>query len=240
MISRIRVGTWNVHEGVTDHGDVLDEAVEHVLAERLDLLALQEVPFPEGSRSSPLLTELAERTRLRHYQANVLSPSWLVQGKRSGVAVASRFPIETAAVAVLPNPRLERGGMLSFDKGTVTARVRAMGRLVAMTSLHMPPFHRFGRRADDPDFGYIWDNLAKQLEPEEDEVTVIAGDFNTSHRRLLLRRIGADLETSVTGATRRGKAVDDIVHSASVARVSARVVRTFSDHCLCVAELDLG
>ncbi|MFC4112273.1 endonuclease/exonuclease/phosphatase family protein [Nonomuraea zeae] len=239
-MTTIRVGAWNVHEGVAEHGDVAGECVERVLDERIDLLALQEVPFPADRGLSPLLARLAERTRLRHHARNVLSPAWLVPGMLSGVAVASRFPIETTADTVLPNPRLESGGLRSFDKGAVTAVVKAAGQVVAMTSVHMPPFHRFGERADNPELGYIWDSLARHLEPKEGELTVIGGDFNTPHRGLLLERIEAELESSVSAPTHKGKAVDDIVHSASVKRLSARIVRTFSDHCLCVVELGLA
>jgi endonuclease/exonuclease/phosphatase family metal-dependent hydrolase len=242
-VTTIRVGTWNVHEGVAEHGDLTEECVQRVLDERLDLLALQEVPFAAGDAPplppSPLLARLAERTSLRHHAGNVLSPTWLVQGMWSGVAVASRFPIETAVEIVLPNPRLESDGMRSFDKGAVTAVVKAAGRVVAMTSLHMPPFHRFGRKAQNPDFAYIWDHLAKQLEPRHGELAVIAGDFNTSRRDLLLRRIGATLESSVREPTHNGTAVDDIVHPPA-GRVSSRVVPTSSDHHLCVVELELG
>lgn len=225
---------------MTERGQSFEECVERVLAERLDLLALQEVPFPGEERPSPLLVSLAERTQLRHHAVQVLSPAWLVRGQLSGVAVASRFPIEVSTAGRLPNPGLESPSMTSFDKGTVTAWVKARGRVVAMTSLHMPPFHRFGRRAEDGSFGYIWDNLAKQLEPEGDELLIIAGDFNTPHRQLLLHRMNADLRSSVTVPTHKGKTIDDIVHSTLAEQVSTRVVKTFSDHCLCVVELSLG
>lgn len=239
MTSTIRVGAWNVHEGMTQGGQSFEECVDRVLAERLDLLALQEVPFSGGERPSPLLVSLAERTQLRHHAANVLSPAWLARGQLSGVAVASRFPIEASTTGTLPNPGLKSPDMISFDKGTVTARIEARGRVMAMTSLHLPPFHRFGRRAEDRSFGYIWDDLAKQLEPEGDELLIIAGDFNTPHRQLLLRRMNAGLRSSVTVPTHKGRTIDDIVHSTSAEQVSSRVVQTFSDHCLCVVELRL-
>jgi endonuclease/exonuclease/phosphatase family metal-dependent hydrolase len=235
----LRIGAWNVHEGVAEHRSALDECAERILDERLDLLALQEVPFSPGSESSPFLSRLAMSTPLRHHAVRVLSPSWLVPGMRSGVAVASRFPIETVKGAVLPNPRLVHGGFRTFDKGSVTAVVKVGEHLVAMTSLHMPPFHRFGRRADNPEFGYIWDRLATQLEPEQGELAVIAGDFNTPNRHLLLRRIGVDLHSSVSRPTHNGTAVDDILHPASVERRSSRLIDTFSDHSLCVVELSL-
>ncbi|MEW9549520.1 endonuclease/exonuclease/phosphatase family protein [Nonomuraea sp. NPDC050783] len=239
-MSRIRVGTWNVHEGVGAPGGIADECVRRVLEERIDLLALQEVPFPAGSRPSPLLRGLAERTPLRHLAHHVLSPAWLVEGPAfSGVAVASRFPIGATADADLPNPRLERDGLRSFDKGGVTAFVEVAGRTVAMTSLHMLPFHRFGRRAEDRDFVHIWENLAKQLTPKDDEIPVIAGDFNTPRRDLLVARMHVELASAISEPTHRGMALDDVVHAAAARRVSARTVATFSDHRLCVVELDL-
>ncbi|MFC6080340.1 endonuclease/exonuclease/phosphatase family protein [Sphaerisporangium aureirubrum] len=231
----VRVGTWNVNEAtaVRSGVDPFLEILHLVREQRLDLLAMQEVPFPDCSDVSPLFQRLLGETQLSYMAGHNLSPSYVRPGGRSGVAIASRFPFDEVTRAVFPNPQLVSEGIYSFDKGTVTIRISLGGRKITLGSVHLFPFHRFHRRAEEPEFSAIWDHLAKEVEQYDDEVVVFAGDFNTEQRDLVLRRLEGPLQSALPGGR-----VDDVLFGGA-RLVTVTTVPTFSDHPLCIAELDL-
>ncbi|MFI6732248.1 endonuclease/exonuclease/phosphatase family protein [Nonomuraea sp. NPDC050451] len=225
----LRVGTWNVHEGRHDGGDQsgTHEVVRLIRELDLDVLALQEVVF-DGNRS-PMLDAIAGRTELRHVEGHPLSPAMCGTGS-AGIALAARTPLEDVRRAVLPNPCLVKGDWHSYDKGLMTARLAYSGRMIAVGCLHMVPFHRFGRVAEDPDFGHIWEQAAKEIAYALLPLTFVGGDFNTDRRDLL--------DLPLVAAHRDG--VDTILHSPPAPSRPPDSIPTFSDHPCRVAEFALA
>ncbi|MEO3809320.1 endonuclease/exonuclease/phosphatase family protein [Sphaerisporangium sp. B11E5] len=233
--AHVRIGTWNVNEAIAlgSGEDTLPEIVRIVREQRLDMLALQEVPFLGRSEVSPLFGPLLSETQLSHVAGHSLSPSYVRPGGRSGVVVASRFPLGEITRAVLPNPGLVSDEMHSFDKGTVMARITLGGCGITLASVHMFPFHRFQRCAEEPEFSVVWDHLADEVSRCKDDVVVVAGDFNTDQRSLVLGRLAVPMESAITEGQ-----VDDVLFGGA-RLVTVATVPTSSDHPLCVAELDL-
>lgn len=240
--TRLRVATWNLLECVCD-GATADPAAELLSVlndEHIDLIALQEVPFAGRSDVSPLLSSISARTPLRHTAGYVLSRS--IRGDRgwSGLAVASRFPIDSFRAAVLPRPRLARGGPWTQDRGLVTVHSTVAGREVAMTAVHLFPFQRLGRQAEEPEFAEMWRWLAEQLEPDDEETVLVAGDFNTPCRHLLLDRSRLPLHSALHGRpTRDGQALDDVLYGKGATLAAVAVLPTRTERPLCVADLVL-
>ena len=110
---------------------------------------------------------------------------------------------------------------------------------LTVVSLHALPFRRFGRQPEEPEFSRIWQALADLLHNYRDGPLVVAGDFNTRHRTLVLDAAERPLTRAVGDRpTHRGQPTDDVLYTEElVQRAEPRVIPTFSDHALCVVEL---
>ena len=209
----------------------------------LDVLALQEVPF-DASGGSQLLDRLAGESSLRHVATHILSSSSFFPDASAGVAVASRFPMETLARHRLPNPCLvaERGGrkISSHEKGALSVRLRVVDVDICFTTVHMLPFHVFGRSASEPSFSEIWSSLCNLLDSFDGAPTVLAGDLNTTKRDLIFTEVANPLESALDGTpTHRGWPVDDILYSRHFLMKKVGVAESSSDHAICRADLEL-
>lgn len=243
----IRVGTWNIHEGIpaTDSDrEAGDELIAQLSESALDILALQEVPFDRAG-NSPFLQRIAARSELRHVSGFPLSQASHHPGFRSGVAIASRLPHTVENRLLLPNPRLRsvRGGEIwrSWDKGLIIAKIDFPEAPIRLASIHCYPFHDFGRRASDRKFERIWHELADAVSRIPGPV-ILAGDFNTERRELITRNLNQiDLIPVFSGVdTHDGRSVDDILHDATMTHQSSKAIQNFSDHALCQAEFVFG
>jgi len=253
MSRAVRVGTWNVREGLPDRScapedrpAAMREFAKLVNEAAVDVLAVQEMDFDPAGRSMVRDT-LRSATALEHVYAEPLSPSAYLPGHRSGLAIASRVPVLAHGLDLLPNPRLRNGpgpaGMVSYDKGLIAGTVRCADQDGAagltVVSLHALPFRRFGRQPEEPEFSRIWQALADLLHNYRDGPLVVAGDFNTRHRALVLDAAERSLSRAIGDLpTHRGQPTDDVLYTDElVQRAEPQVIRNFSDHGLFVVEL---
>jgi endonuclease/exonuclease/phosphatase family metal-dependent hydrolase len=242
----LRVGSWNIHELISDGGErrAVSEILEQVGDAALDVLLLQEVPFAPGGQSA-LLDLLTERTTLRFASSTLLSRSVHDPGLRSGVAVVSRCAQSAHAGLLLPNPglRAHHAGreVMSWDKGAHFVHLELGDAPVCAGSVHSFPLHVFGRNPAEPAFEPVWRALAEALDNRPEPWALLGGDFNAVDRDLLFRFVTRRrLSSSNKGiGTHNGRAVDDIVHDRDITLREFSVVDGFSDHALCLAEFEI-
>lgn len=244
-MTRLRVATWNVHEGIPADGATLDDPSVFwapLVAAEADVAALQEVLFPAPGELGdlPLVAKFAG---MPHIASFPLSTSSTRAGALAGLALLSRYPLHDERRSKLPNPRLRHEGdgcvLSSHDKGLLEAVLDHNGHSVRMISLHALPFHRFGRIPQD--FESIWAALAKSLGPLDSLPLLVGGDFNTDQRELLTERVDGRLHQAIGDRkTHLGRSTDDILYTDAFGLVTSEVIRTRSDHALCLAELELA
>ncbi|MEV6756807.1 endonuclease/exonuclease/phosphatase family protein [Streptomyces sp. NPDC051214] len=252
----LTVVSWNLHEGVdgssgafaNEAGPADPRATAEVLAmitERgVDVAAFQEVGFDRHGHAE-LLEEVQRRTPLRHLAAHPLHASSFTPGRRSGVAVASRFPLRNTGRYLLPNPGLrvvlDGQEIHSHDKGHVRVTVDLGEAQVDVVSLHSFPFYLFRRDAAEPEFKDIWRALADELDrPGGPGRLLVCGDFNANASGLLLDTLGVPLASTFDGRpTQRNRSVDDVLHSPDLVLTESVTVDNFSDHRACVAVFQL-
>ena len=244
----MRVATWNVREGVPEgyekrppHSTVLDDMAAKVRELELDLLVLQEVDFSSNG-DSHVINAIKSDTHLQNSREYSYSPSSFYAGMRAGMALVTRFPIVRHSSFLLPNPDLkvsyEGRQVGTFDKGVLSCVVDMNGIRTSVVAVHMFPFHMFERSASDPAFASGWEHI-RRLIARLGEPLIVAGDFNTSKRDLVVRGSEQRLQSAVDAQiTHRGFSADDILYSAGRFRIDrVDVLDNFSDHQLCVAEL---
>lgn len=245
----VRVATWNLHEGLPAQartGSISSEVRDEITAltdkNSIDVLALQEVDFDHG-RTSELLDTIVSETALKYFATFPISESSFFKEKNAGIAIVSRFPLGCVVKVMLPNPHLcvsGRMGMRSHDKGFLAARVEADGFDVTVVALHALPFHIFKREAAAPEFRYIWKQLAHDIESLDFGPLIVCGDFNTPRRDLVLDEIRTEMTRAIGDRpTFENFAYDDILYASDYfTQLAVGVVRNFSDHALCIAELE--
>jgi endonuclease/exonuclease/phosphatase family metal-dependent hydrolase len=232
-----------VHEGVCADGR-LPETQESFWAElvaaRVDVAALQEVRLrADGDLDD--LTLAAKSAGMPHVSVFSLSASSVREGELAGLALLSREPFRDEQREKLPNLGLsgeaDGSSIESYDKGLLSAVLDHNGLPLRVVSLHVPPFHRFGRAADE--FPFLWEAVAKSIGPLDGTPLLVCGDFNTDDRELLTDQIDGELRSAIAGQeTHRGRSFDDILHSDALDLVHREVIPTQSDHAICVAEFD--
>lgn len=248
---RLRLATWNLREGrpagsLSDDlsSKAIGQVVRLVNSMQVDAIALQEVDLHGHLPASRILEALSTETDLGNTASMRLSRSSFEAGDSMGIAVATRFPIESAKKYFLPNPELPvtwgDQTASSFDKGAISCVMKTAGSHIRFISVHIFPFHRFGRTAQDADMAGVWKTVSAFIE-ESQQPVVVAGDFNTNRRDLIPEVAGGTMCSAVgLLPTHNGSATDDIIFSQHFEQMGRpRVVDNFSDHMLCVADLAL-
>jgi endonuclease/exonuclease/phosphatase family metal-dependent hydrolase len=246
-LTRLRVATWNVHEGIPVDGPGSGAEAplwDALVAADVQVAALQEVRFSELGEPEGLAA-VAERLGMPYLRSFPLSSSCFRASDSVGVALLSRFPLAEERRTLLPNPRLQSGSngcvSVTHDKGVLSAVVRWGRRLVRVASVHSFPFHRFGRAPEEDEFDGVWSTLARSIHASEEEAVLVCGDFNTERRELLTDHMDRKLYRAIVDrVTHRDLATDDILFSEELDLVESEVVSTYSDHALCVAEFRLS
>jgi endonuclease/exonuclease/phosphatase family metal-dependent hydrolase len=244
-VTRLRVVTWNVHEGLRADGELPDSSASfwaELVAAEVDIAALQEVRFSAAGELGDLALA-AESGGMPHIAAFPLSASSFWAGDLAGLALLSRHPFRDEQRKKLPNPGLsnehDESVLTSHDKGLLSAVLHHNGRSVRVISLHAPPFHRFGRVPRE--FTSIWAELGKSIGPLDDLPLLVGGDFNTDDRELLTEQVDGRLRRAIgCQDTHGGKSTDDILYTDALDLVGSKVIGTQSDHALCLAEFELS
>ena len=230
----LRVMSYNVHVGIgVDKQLDLRRVAEVIRRERPDLVGLQEVDV--GVRRTNRVDQIAELARLTGMHA-AFAPNLEYQGGWYGVAVLSRFPIQTVEHKLFDHLReAERRGCLRIE-------VEAGGRRLSFATTHLDYQHRDNRRFETEQ---LLAALARVRSP-----VVVAGDFNDepagdSYRLMLTRFADAWAVARESGdgltypADKPVKRIDYVFHTAALRARRAWVVESVaSDHRAVVAELE--
>ncbi len=160
----------------------LDEYINYFRAQNADILSLSEVHL-ETKNTSDMVTRIAEELGMPYHSSLALSNSHLDTGKQLGMAVISRYPITGQTEFKIPSPGLEitrpnGDHWKMFDKGGQRVYLDIDGKTVALVNFSYFPFHHFNRRVDEPEFKVLRQNLLNVLLADNDNPTIITGDFN--------------------------------------------------------------
>lgn len=209
----VRVVSWNVWgvPYVTPSLDARFDAIAEAVAPlRADVLALQEVWEPEHGT---LLRERLAEIGLVH------TIHWIDEGRRSGLFIASRWPLEALAFE-----RFRMGGDplvpwhvdYMADKGVALVRVNAPGRSFLVANTHLQA--AYGAFEYTPIRVGQMLQLAALLDRVEGPL-VVAGDLNTRQEELGFRALVA--RTGLVDAA-PGFGIDALLHRGGLVTLGHR------------------
>jgi endonuclease/exonuclease/phosphatase family metal-dependent hydrolase len=250
MKTMFRIGTWNIL-GRRDHhlcASARDGSIQAILdTEPVDVLSLQEVHFYDGEADPQLIKEL-QAAGLKHFIGRPFSPSHLDTKAQLGVGIAARSPLFGVYEHRLENPGLKavvRGTDWSLhDKGLIGAEIQLHdNQTLRVYSLHLFPFFEFGVPDDDNYVEQMWRELWDYADVAAgDNKVILAGDYNQVDRamaakvwsRTQWRFCAPNIPTTTTGMS-----LDDIAVNWLGETTPPKVVATFSDHHLIVANIEV-
>jgi endonuclease/exonuclease/phosphatase family metal-dependent hydrolase len=149
-----------------------------------DILCLAETLLDDDQGNSSMVKDFSEALYLPFYKALGHEPSWIYVGKLYGMAILSRYPIETYEIFKLPNPKLEvdrpdGSHWIMHDKFAQYAELEVDGKKLNLFNLHYFPVHHFGKRMQDKDLSHIREELVSIFKGKNLKIpTIITGDFN--------------------------------------------------------------
>lgn len=248
----MKIGTWNISSGInvnnynnelfdiTPSVNVNDECLtqiaELIKQNDLDVVALQEVIT---TPSFHFLENLSKLCGLKHFCEFEISPGFLIENTRFGVAILSKYPIHNVQNKLFKNPNLkkvtEKGSYSSHDKGYICATIKG----ITFISTQFLPFHRFNEKIVH--FKDYFDELQNDAIKTN---AIVCGDFNAVLGFCELAKVLDKLQSTHTFCfdnitTTDGKRTDNILVPKDT-RIKNQHIETEitpSDHFLCVIEI---
>lgn len=251
----MKIATWNISSGVNTanyQGELFDKQIEasaedeclKQIAEQIkkydiDVIALQEVIT---TKTFCFMENLCKLTGLEYFETFENSPGFLVKDSMFGVAVLSRYPIETVKKEFFKNPNLtkttEKGVYTTHDKAFMCVSIKTEPEINVITTQFLP-FHRFN--ADILEYKDTFDAFQKFASNNN---VFVCGDFNVTqgNEKLvkLLDKISLTHKLTFDAVTTTdGKRCDNIFvpNNVKVKNAYMETSVTPSDHYLLVIEI---
>ncbi len=248
----MKIGSWNISSGInvnnykdelfdiTPRVNVNDECLiqisQLIKQNNLDIIALQEVIT---TPSFHFLENLSKLTGLKYFCEFEISPGFLIENTRFGVAILSKYPIKNIQNKLFKNPNLnkvtEKGTYSSHDKGYISATING----ITFISTQFLPFHRFNEKIVN--FKYYFNEFQSDVIKNN---AIVCGDFNAVSGASELGKVLDKLQTTHTFCfndvtTTDGKLTDNILLPKGT-KIKNKYIETKitpSDHFLCVIEI---
>lgn len=250
---KLKIATFNISGGVYEDDqsvDYLDKSqferidtrlhndiVRIANEEQLDILCFQEIITTE---SFHYIDKILAETELKYTATLELSPCNTLKDARCGIAILSKYPLTEGAKELFTNPMLAKttssgNTYYTFDKGYQTVTVELGEKKITLLNHHNFPFRRFNSTPEaNPAVFAEFDSKIAALTPD-----IVAGDFNAEAFLGLMPYLSDHyVKTIDEGTTDDGKKFDNILVKKGTA-TSAKLVKSFSDHYMVVAEIEL-
>jgi len=172
-IDDLRVLVYNIHAGKDAQGvDNLERVAEIVRDTRADVVLLQEVDV--GTRRSGNVDQPARLRELTGYHV-AFGKTLDYQGGLYGIAVMSRWPIDSSRVTSLPiHPPQLRSGVSYEPRGALRAFIRAPAGALVVVNTHLDASRDDAYRRQEARTIIA---IADSLRPAG--LLLVGGDFNS-------------------------------------------------------------
>ena len=250
---KLKIATFNISGGVYEddqsvdyldksqferidarlHDDIIRIANE----EQLDVLCFQEIITTE---SFHYIDKIVAETELKYVSALELSPCNTLKDARCGIAILSKYPLTEEAKELITNPMLAKTTSsgktyYTFDKGYQIVTIELGDQSIRLFNHHNFPFRRFNSTPEaNPTVFAEVDGVIASYTPD-----IVAGDFNAEAFLDLMPYLAEHYTKTIdAGTTDDGKKFDNILVKKGT-DANAKLIESYSDHYMVVAEIVL-
>ena len=248
----IKVATFNISGGFyigNEDTEYLDrEAVDSVdnrlkeqiiniiNEEQFDAICFQEIITTE---EVAYLKSIAENTNLKYYDFFELSECNIVKNTRCGIAIFSKYPMNSIVKEMFPNPRLSKttasgNTYYTYDKGYMICSIEKDGKAISILTHHGFPYGRFNSTSSEnkPVFSFF-DDVVEKYNPD-----IVTGDFNADNFMELMPKMqNTYIKTTNDVTTVDGKKLDNILVHKNIG-YSSKTMKLLSDHFIVISNLE--
>lgn len=241
----------NVFTGFHPH-----KYLEYFAKESPDILCMAECLMDDQSGKSDFVERISAACELPYYKNLVGEKAFFVDGKFYGLSICSKFPFATYGVEKLANPQLETirpngDHWVMHDKYIQKATLKiGKDKFMHLSNTHMFPFQHFGKRFWDAAFSKCRRQWAEMLRPDEEEASIIVGDFNTVgisiEQAFPELGIGRKMQSLISydGKNYQPKypydtQIEYILASSDFKLIAAKADMVYSDHPFLIAEIEM-
>ena len=215
---------------------LLNELVETVNKEDIDILCIQEVIT---TPSVEYLKKISEKTNLKYYDAFELSPCNLVKNTEFGVAIMSKYKINSSKKSIFPNPKISKttsSGNTYYlhDKGYIICDVEIENKNLTILTHQGFPFRRFNSTPEQhPQVFEHFNDVIKKF-----NIDIVTGDFNAENFMQLIPTLNDNYQRTINQVTTvDGKNFDDILINKNK-KYNSKLIKLLSDHFMLITTIN--
>ncbi len=248
----MRIGSYNISGGFynsedkTDYLDkeaveavdnkMLQQIIDTINSEKIDVICFQEIITTEKVQ---YIQSICNGTELKYFDFYELSECNIVKDTNCGIAVLSRYPLETIKKELFPNPGLTKTTKTGktyylFDKGYMVVEIMANNKNNRLLVNHGFPYGTFNSTSEDnPQVFEFFDNAIKELNPD-----IITGDFNAENFMELMKYTSDNYIRTINDATTvEGHKIDDFLVKENT-KYDKKILKLLSDHYMIIIDIE--
>ena len=212
---------------------LLKQIIEVINNENIDIICFQEIIT---TKEIKYMDSIIENTELKYYDYYELSPNNLVKDTNSGIAIFSRYPINSIKKELFPNPMLLKTTdsgktYYTFDKGYMLCEINNK----TILTHHGFPYRRFNSTPEaNRDIFSFFDEVIDKYHPD-----IVTGDFNADDFMTLMPKANNKYQRTINDITTvDNKKFDDILINKNI-NYSKKIIKLLSDHFIVMIEGEL-
>ena len=209
---------------------LLKQIIEVINNENIDIICFQEIIT---TKEIKYMDSIIENTELKYYDYYELSPNNLVKDTNSGIAIFSRYPINSIKKELFPNPMLLKTTdsgktYYTFDKGYMLCEINNK----TILTHHGFPYRRFNSTPEaNRDIFSFFDEVIDKY-----HLDIVTGDFNADDFMTLMPKTNNKYQRTINDITTvDNKKFDDILINKNI-NYSKKIIKLLSDHFIVMIE----
>lgn len=252
LMNKLKIATFNVSGGFyignekdeyldrkpakTSDDKLFRDIIDLIRNESVDVICFQEI-ITGGTYD--YIGAIQDVTNMGYAKRFELSPCNTVKNARCGLAILSRFPLESIKEDIFPNPCLakttESGKTYyTYDKGYMVCDIATgLHEKVRILNHHGFPYRRFNSTPEaNQDVFNFFSDIISETNPD-----FVVGDFNAVNFMALMPKVAVYYEETFNGPTTVDGMNFDNILITSKYRAKTKTIETHSDHLALVSQI---
>lgn len=216
---------------------LLNQIIETIKNENLDVICFQEIIT---TREIKYLETISNNTNLKYYDYFELSDCNTVENSRCGLAIISKYPLNSVVKELFPNPMLGKttssgNTYYTYDKGYMIDEIELDNKRISILTHHGFPYRRFNSTPEENTKVFnFFDDKINEYNPD-----IITGDFNAEDFMNLMPKTSGNYKRTVNDITTVDSLkFDDILVHNSI-NTSTKKIKLLSDHLMIIDDIEI-